>query len=47
MKVKKQHKILANKLCIAFTFNGLNDRKTIITVDNAREALPEILKLKE
>ena len=47
MKVKKHHKILANKLCKAYTFGGLHDRKTIITVENAREALPEIHKLKE
>ena len=47
MKIKKQHKILANKLCNAYTFGGLSDRKSIITIDNAREALPKIAELKE
>ena len=47
MKVTNKHKKLANDLCKAYTFEGLNDRKTIITPEHAREALSKISELKE
>ena len=47
MKVTIKHKKLANALCKAYTFEGLNDRKTIITAAHARDALPKISELKE